>query len=72
MERERRDAACTTMRWGFQPAAFSPWGALGPSAKHLLREVTRRVLTDVPAPLTDARSSELLQHLSITLARHVG
>ena len=72
MDKERRDGSCLAMHWGFQPAAFSTWGAVGPSARHILREITRRLLTDVPAPLSDARASEIMQHLSLTLARQVG
>ena len=34
---ERREMACTAMRWGLTPAAFSPWGGMGPLAKSLLQ-----------------------------------
>jgi hypothetical protein len=37
IDKERKDGGCAGMHWAFQPAAFSTWGAAGPSARHFLR-----------------------------------
>ena len=59
------------MRWGLHPAAFTPWGGMGPGTKHLLYEVSKRALSDIPSHSKDFRSLEIYQIISITLAREV-
>ena len=68
---ERRESTCAAMRWAYQPAAFSPWGGMGPSAKNLYYEATKKLVTDTPASMLEARHSEIRQALSLTLARQV-
>ena len=59
------------MHWGLQPVALSPWGGLGPNARSWLAEVTKRILVDNPSHSTNTRSTEILQTISLTLAREV-
>jgi len=69
--KERSTLSCANMRWGMQPAAFSPWGALGPSAKHLLFETIKRCSSDCQGFAAESRSREFRETLSITLAREL-
>ena len=68
---ERRTLSATSMQWGLQPAAFSPWGGMGPSARHLLFEVTKRVTSGTPLSASNSRANEIRQNISMTLAREV-
>ena len=68
---ERQTLAATTMCWGLHPAAVSPWGGMGPGARHLLYEVTKKALSDTPVHSKDFRTLEILQVLSLALARQV-
>ena len=68
---ERQTLAATTMRWGLLPAAFSLWGGMGTGAKHLLFEVTKRAKSDTPVQSKEFRNLEILQHLSMALARQL-
>ena len=38
---------CTQSGWGFAPASFSPWGAMGPNAAALLYELSRRATSNL-------------------------
>ena len=62
---------CVTVCWGFHPAAFSPWGGMGPQARWLLEETTKRITADLPMAAHSARVAEVRQNLSLTLAREV-
>ena len=68
---ERRANTCIAMRWAYQPAAFSPWGGMGPSAKSLYFEATKRLVTDTPSSMLEARHAEIRQALSLSIARQV-
>jgi hypothetical protein len=63
--------ACNATGWGMHPAAYSHWGAMGPMAKTLLVEVSKRVANDLPHAAQPNRVGEIRQNLSITLAREV-
>jgi hypothetical protein len=69
--KERNSQSCTTMGWGMQPAAFSPWGAPGPSARHLLFETIKRCSMDCQGFAADSKSREIRETLSITMAREL-
>ena len=69
--KERSSLSCTDMRWGMQPAAFSPWGGAGPSAKHLLYETIKRCSTDFHGPSAENKSREFRETISVTLAREL-
>ena len=62
---------CRRVGWGFTPAAFSPWGGCGPSARALLHEVGRRATADLEGWPKLRRLRELHENLSLTLAREV-
>jgi hypothetical protein len=62
---------CAAVRWGFSPVALSPWGMLGPSGKELLRDVTKRIVGDLPLEAHAGRAQELRQCLSLALMREV-
>ena len=68
---ERRTQSATLMHWGLQPAAFSPWGGMGPSARHLLFEVTKRATSGTSLAASNSRLNEIKQSISMTLAREV-
>ena len=69
--KERHTLACSDMRWGMQPAAFSPWGGAGPSAKHLLFETIKRCSTDCHGFSAESKSREFRETISVTLAREL-
>ena len=69
--KERQTGACTSMRWGMQPAAFSPWGGAGPSARHLLYETLRRVAPDHVGLAVEAKAREFRDTIYLTLAREL-
>ena len=73
MAKERSTLAATSMRWGLHPAAVSPWGGggMGPGTRHLLYEVTKRVKSDTPIQSKEYRTLEVLQMLSMALARQL-
>jgi hypothetical protein len=62
---------CAAARWGFHPAAFSPWGGMGPSARWLLAETTKKIASDLPHAAHAVRVAEIRQNLSLTIAREV-
>ena len=63
--KERQTNACSDMLWGMQPAAFSPWGGAGPSARHLLFETIKRCSSDCQGFAKDSRSR---RYTSISLS----
>ena len=69
--KERNTLSCTDMRWGMQPAAFSPWGGAGPSAKHLLYETIKRCSSDCHGFSAENKSREFRETISVTIAREV-
>ena len=69
--KERSTQACTSMRWGMQPAAFSPWGGAGPSARHLLFETIKRVSSDAVGLSAETKSREFREVISLAIAREV-
>ena len=71
MAKERSTLAATSMRWGLHPVAVSPWGGMGPGTRHLLYEVTKRVKSDTPVQSKEYRTLEVLQLLSMALARQL-
>ena len=38
---------CGLARWAFQPAAFNPWGGMGPAAREILFEITKRATSEL-------------------------
>ena len=62
---------CASVGCGFHPAEYSPWGGMGPSARWLLQEVTKRITVDLPHASHSLRAAELRQTLSLALAREV-
>ena len=62
---------CAQSRWAFQPAAFNPWGGMGPSAKEILFEITKRATAELEGWLKTRRVAEIYQGISLALARHV-
>ena len=62
---------CRQAGWGFTPAAFTPWGGCGPSARALLHEVGRRATASLTGWPKLRRLRELHEGLSLTLAREV-
>ena len=73
-ERDKTSAEadqCSAAWWGFTPAAFTPWGGCGPSARALLHEVGRRATADLEGWPKLRRLRELNENLSLTLAREV-
>ena len=69
--KERKTHACTDMLWGMQPAAFTPWGGAGPSARHLLFETIRRCSIDFHGYAAQLKGREFRETISITLAREL-
>ena len=69
--KERQTDACSDMGWGMQPAAFSPWGGAGPSARHLLFETIKRCSSDSQGFAKESKSREMREQLSVTLAREL-
>ena len=68
---EQRVRACETMRWGLTPAAFSPWGGMGPHARDLLFNTIKRATADTQGFTKDTRTREIKEALSFSLARQV-
>jgi hypothetical protein len=62
---------CRRLGWGFIPAAFTPWGGCGPSARALLHEVGRRATAALEGWPKQRRLQEIHQGLSLTWAREV-
>ena len=62
---------CAAVQWGFHPVALSPWGGMGPQARWLLEETTKRITVDLPMSAHSVRVNEVKQGLSMTLAREV-
>ena len=62
---------CRQAGWGFTPAAFTPWGGCGPSARALLHEVGRRATASLIGWPHQRRLRELHEGISLTLAREV-
>jgi hypothetical protein len=62
---------CRQAGWGFTPAAFTPWGGCGPSARALLHEVGRRATAALAGWPKERRLREINENLSLTLAREV-
>ena len=68
---ERRVGACAAMRWALTPAAFSPWGGMGPHARDLLGLTTKRMTADTTGFSTEARTREIRETISFAIAREV-
>ena len=64
-------ATCEAQGWGHHPAAYSPWGGQGPSAKAFMEEVMRRATADLEGWPKMKKIMELREGLSVTLARQV-
>ena len=62
---------CTQSGWGFAPAAFSPWGAVGTSAGSLLYELSRRATANLVGWRRTQKVQEFYENVSLTLARSV-
>ena len=63
---------CVAVQWGFHPVALSPWGGgMGPQARWLLEETTKRITVDLPMSAHSVRVNEVKQGLSMTLAREI-
>jgi len=62
---------CQRAGWGFAPAAFTPWGGAGPTARALLHEVGRRATAHLSGWPKQRRLREIHEGLSLTLAREV-
>ena len=62
---------CRRAGWGFIPAAFTPWGGCGPSARALLHEVGRQATAALEGWPKQRRLREIHEGLSLTLAREV-
>ena len=62
---------CQRAGWGFAPAAFTPWGGSGPTARALLHEVGRRATAHLAGWPKQRRLREIHEGLSLTLAREV-
>ena len=62
---------CRQAGWGFNPAAFTPWGGCGPSARTLLYEVGRRATAALSGWPKLRRLREIREGLSLTMAREV-
>jgi hypothetical protein len=62
---------CVQAGWGFAPAAFTPWGGTGPTARALLHEVGKRVTAHLAGWPKQRRLREIHEGLSLTLAREV-
>ena len=41
-KKNKEGAQCTSVGWGFHPAAFFPWGGMGPGAKSLWFELANK------------------------------
>ena len=62
---------CANSRWSFQPAAFDPWGGMGPSAREILFEIMKRATAEMAGWFKTRRVAEMYQGISLALARHV-
>ena len=62
---------CRQSGWGFTPAAFTPWGGAGPSARAILHEVGRRATAALAGWPKERRLREIYEGISLTLAREV-
>ena len=63
---------CTHMRWGLQPAAFSPWGGGAVrGAKSLIYETLKRISCDKVGGAPEARTREFRETISLVMAREV-
>ena len=67
----RGQSPVRTLRWGFHPAAFNPWGGIGPGFASLLHEVARRATSDLEGWPKTRRVLEIHQGISITMMREV-
>ena len=68
---ESEGPMCAHSRWAFQPAAFNPWGGMGPSACEILHEISKRATAELAGWLKTRRLTEIYQGISLALARHV-
>ena len=62
---------CCNAGWAFHPAAFSPWGGMGPGAKSLVFEISKRACADLHGWPRSQRLREIRGALSLALARGV-
>ena len=70
-KKEAEGDLCRRAGWGFTPAAFTPWGGSGPTARALLHEVGRRATNNLAGWPKQRRLREIHEGLSLTLAREV-
>ena len=69
--KEMAHKTCARMRWGLQPAAFSPWGGAGPGAKFIIHETLKRIACDKIGGASEARTREFRETVSMAIAREV-
>jgi len=72
VERAKKDkegAQCTSVGWGFHPAAFSPWGGAGPGAKSLWFELAKKLAPDLQGWPRHQLLRETVEGLSLCMAR---
>ena len=62
---------CAQAGWGFAPAAFNPWGGMGPTARAILHEVGKRATAHLAGWPKQRRLREIHEGVSLTLAREV-
>lgn len=62
---------CKAVGWGFAPAAFSPWGAMGANACALLYELSRRATSNLFGWRRAEKVREFYENVSITIMRRV-
>jgi hypothetical protein len=60
---------CREVGWGFMPAAFTPWGGSGPTARSLLYEIGRLATAALEGWPKQRRLREIQETISLTLAR---
>ncbi len=68
-KKSKEGAQCTTVGWGFHPAAFSPWGGMGPGAKSLWFELAKKLAPDLQGWPRHQLLRETVEGLSLCMAR---
>ena len=68
-KRSKEGSQCQSAGWGFHPAAFSPWGGLGPGAKTLWFAISKKLSPDLQGWPKKQAIKEQVAGVSLALAR---
>ena len=66
---DKEGGQCTSAGWGFHPAAFSPWGGMGPGAKSLWYEVAKKLAPDLQGWPKHRLLRDTVEGISLCIAR---